>query len=956
MRSKKFVCKMTAAFLSAAMIVASAPMYGQTWVSAAEREQAQGEFEFGSANTKLSAGEYVLPVTLMRGADISQASMAGSCVKGGKLTVNSDGTADITVYLQAVTVMGISGWASDWNIYTETLDGEKEAAAFTQDEGGNVDSITFCLPENTMDGVYTDMYISVMQSVQQAYFAFDFASLAQDGDETTAEQKSGSAKVEQFGGYDVNVEVSVLNSKITDLKIEGANFEGSYVEINQSKLQEAADGMQPSYIGRSATDVKEIEGVDAVSGATYSSDAIRSAVIDALGLTPSSEIITLPTEKLDEGIYQVDIAFYTDGVKHSLVENDKAKAVITVDDKGNMTLTTAIINGTAKEPLYVYAFNGYYEGNHAENTLKSLDQVKKEDITYTDDVFGADEKVVTEVTFPLEGEFAETYLTNASIYVPAMKNLTGELEGITFEQGRFSADCYAKIYWDSLKKSGNESGFGSAGIALEEGVYTLPLSMKNAADISKDSMAGACLKGAALTVKEDGSATVTVDLTSVTVMGQTAWSSDWKIYQGQSTDSEAVDAEVTKTDAYGNVTQIAFTLPNNQADGVYVNMSSGGHANNAYLAFDFANAEKQEKDPDNALEDGIYLVDGTMFKPDLKTKSMADSAFNHNIMMTVEDGKATLTLNFKGMEITGIYGYLGSLKYFDTGYQKDTYGNPTGTLKNVNVKSVQKYSDGVIISDDFGTDYPDVVSFEVIPEALKDGIVPLQVFVPIMESITAGTGNQNVYLSLDIDYLEKTTAEDERFSETEVAPENPNKPTEPETPNKPTEPEIPNKPTNPETPNKPTNSGNTNQSTNTGNTNTSAGSNSQENSGGTTTPVTIKAGKTVKVNRHTYKVTAKGKVAFTKCKANAKTVAIPATIKIKGVTHKVTSIAKNAFKNNKKLTKVTVGKNVTKVGTNAFKGCTKLKTVKLASSITKKKKTALKKLLKKAGVSAKAIK
>ena len=133
MRSKKFVCKMTAAFLSAAMIVASAPMYSQTWVSAAERAQAQGEFEFGSANTKLSAGEYVLPVTLMRGADISQASMAGSCVKGGKLTVNSDGTADITVYLQAVTVMGISGWASDWNIYTETLDGEKEAAAFTQD-------------------------------------------------------------------------------------------------------------------------------------------------------------------------------------------------------------------------------------------------------------------------------------------------------------------------------------------------------------------------------------------------------------------------------------------------------------------------------------------------------------------------------------------------------------------------------------------------------------------------------------------------------------------------------------------------------------------------------------------------------------------------------------------------------------------------------------------------------
>ncbi len=111
---------------------------------------------------------------------------------------------------------------------------------------------------------------------------------------------------------------------------------------------------------------------------------------------------------------------------------------------------------------------------------------------------------------------------------------------------------------------------------------------------------------------------------------------------------------------------------------------------------------------EETLEDGVYAVQGTMYKPDLKTKSMADSAFSHTMPMTVQDGKATLRMNFKAMEITGLNGYLGRLKYYGSGYQKDAYGAPTGTLKDVTVKSVQKYSDGAVISDDFGTDYPDL--------------------------------------------------------------------------------------------------------------------------------------------------------------------------------------------------------------------------------------------------------
>ena len=67
----------------------------------------------------------------------------------------------------------------------------------------------------------------------------------------------------------------------------------------------------------------------------------------------------------------------------------------------------------------------------------------------------------------------------------------------------------------------------------------------------------------------------------------------------------------------------------------------------------------------------------------------------------------------------------------------------------------------------------------------------------------------------------------------------------------------------------------------------------------------------------------------------AKTVSIPATVKIDGVIYKVTKIGDNAFKNNKTVTKVTVGSNIKTIGKNAFYKCTKLKTVKIGKNVTK---------------------
>ena len=113
-----------------------------------------------------------------------------------------------------------------------------------------------------------------------------------------------------------------------------------------------------------------------------------------------------------------------------------------------------------------------------------------------------------------------------------------------------------------------------------------------------------------------------------------------------------------------------------------------------------------------------------------------------------------------------------------------------------------------------------------------------------------------------------------------------------------------------------------------------------------------------------------------KKKAKGK-VSVPATVKYKGVTFKVVSIRAKAFANRKKVKKVIIGKNVASIGKKAFYNCKKLKkvTMKTTKKIKKKvgkaafKKTAknivfklpakkyrtYKKVLKKKGVSRKAI-
>ena len=84
-------------------------------------------------------------------------------------------------------------------------------------------------------------------------------------------------------------------------------------------------------------------------------------------------------------------------------------------------------------------------------------------------------------------------------------------------------------------------------------------------------------------------------------------------------------------------------------------------------------------------------------------------------------------------------------------------------------------------------------------------------------------------------------------------------------------------------------------------------------------------------------------------------ICIPSKIVVGNEKFKVTEIAKGAFKNNIKLKKIVIGKNIIKIGKNAFYGCRNLKTIKIKTVKLNKRtigKNAFKKVNKKAKVFA----
>lgn len=112
---------------------------------------------------------------------------------------------------------------------------------------------------------------------------------------------------------------------------------------------------------------------------------------------------------------------------------------------------------------------------------------------------------------------------------------------------------------------------------------------------------------------------------------------------------------------------------------------------------------------------------------------------------------------------------------------------------------------------------------------------------------------------------------------------------------------------------------------------------------------------TVTINGVTYYIDINGIATVTKIDKVKKASLNDVTVN--GTTYPVTTISANACKGNKKISSVTIGKNVTKVDKKAFYKCKKLKKVKItANKSLKVGKNAFKKLHKNAKITVKGVK
>ena len=82
-----------------------------------------------------------------------------------------------------------------------------------------------------------------------------------------------------------------------------------------------------------------------------------------------------------------------------------------------------------------------------------------------------------------------------------------------------------------------------------------------------------------------------------------------------------------------------------------------------------------------------------------------------------------------------------------------------------------------------------------------------------------------------------------------------------------------------------------------------------------------------------YTVTKTGTLAFAGAINTKSRLTIPDTVTYNGNVFKVTEISNNALKDNKKVTKIVIGKNVTVIGTRAFSDCTKLKNITIGKNV-----------------------
>lgn len=524
-------------------------------------EQAEAQTGFGTANTQLAKGTYTVKASLMKGNDPTSASMAGSCIAGdATMVVAEDGSATVTVPIQSVTVMGMTGNAEQWKIYKGDTTTETTDASATTGEDGKVNSITFTIPDKSQDGVYVNMYIDLMQTTQDAFLKLDYANA-----------QPVKAPVDTAA-----LEATIAQADALD--------EMSYTKASWDGNKDAIEAAKTA--AKVALEAKESqEAVDAAN--TALADAVGK-LVEAGDQTKLKETLAR-AKALNETDYTVKTWNY---VKKYI---DQAEKVIANrDTKRNVNSANFSLD------LYIGKLVPKYNTEKLEKKIAEAEALKKEDYTADSWKQAGLASVINAAKEVIENRGNKDDVHTAMDRLEtAMDKLVPASNEVTVGRGNFQ------------KK-------------LAPGTYSIPVELLNGGKsestnqytsanyMSQVSMAHGCFidDTATIVIHEDGTATFTAGVQAITAMGLTGAASDWTIYEStqdyldgiaNSSTGARYNARVDESKVQAGKkkpSKISFTIPdlkqNVVATNMYIEVMSVHQ--DACIGLDWMNIEKVSDD------------------------------------------------------------------------------------------------------------------------------------------------------------------------------------------------------------------------------------------------------------------------------------------------------------------------------------------------------------------------
>ncbi|MBN2956693.1 hypothetical protein [Blautia massiliensis (ex Durand et al. 2017)] len=630
---------------------------------------------FGAANTNLEKGTYKVTISMMKADDTTAASMANSCIAGkGTLAVAEDGSAKLTVPIQAITMMGQTVYATDWKVYKGAVGTEATAAEYTTDKDGNVNSITFAIPDKAQDGVYVTMTMAAGRT-QDAFLKADYANAEKDA--AAVDTSALEATIAQADALD-------------EMAYTKASWDGNKDAIEAAKTA-----------AKAALEKKESqEAVDAAN--TALADAMKKLAV-AGDQTDLRKVLD-QAKALNENDYTAKSWKY---VQDAI---DKAETVIANrDTKRNLR--------SAKSSLTIWmgSLEVKYDTTALEKKIAQAEALKKDDYTAESWKAAVLVNAINAAKETIDNRGNKDNVHDAIENIEnAIEKLVPVSNEVTVGRGNFEKKLAPGTY--------------SLPIELLNGAKSDSTNQYTSANyMTQLSMAGGCFTGnATLVIHEDGTATLTAGVQAITAMGMTGAASDWTIYENTQdyldgaanpTKGARFKARVDESKVQAGKkkpSKISFTIPdlkqNVVATRMYIEVMTVNQ--DACIGLDWSNVEKISDDTsETSTVEKEYVVNADTLTQLKNMKAGSTVKLDEDVTLTEDLTIKGGTLDLNGHILTqkdNLIMIKGDVTVIDSSAEKtgkitrERYSASSRSTTSISVQKGSFTADGVTIDGQIG--------------------------------------------------------------------------------------------------------------------------------------------------------------------------------------------------------------------------------------------------------------